>query len=142
MRTTRRTFVTGAAAATAAAGLSPALAAEELKLHSFVPPTHVIWTDVLAPWAQRWRKRSNNELTVRLFPAMQLGGRPPDLYRQVVQGITDIDLHAARLHVGRLPDDGADRTARHRQQRRRRHQEAVGATSTSFSRATSRTPRC
>ena len=26
---------------------------------------------------------------MRLFPAMQLGGRPPELYRQMVQGITD-----------------------------------------------------
>ena len=30
-------------------------------------------------------------------------------------------LHAARLHVGRVPDDGADRAARHRRERRRRH---------------------
>ncbi len=89
MMTTRRTFVTGAAAATAAAGLSPALAAEELKLHSFVPPNHVIWTDVIAPWAKEVAQQSKNELTVRLFPAMQLGGRPPDLYRQMVKGITD-----------------------------------------------------
>ena len=27
-----------------------------------------------------------------MFPAMQLGGRPPDLYRQVVQGISDISF--------------------------------------------------
>ena len=37
-------------------------------------------------------KISNNKLTVRLFPAMQLGGKPPELYRQVVQGITDISF--------------------------------------------------
>jgi TRAP-type C4-dicarboxylate transport system substrate-binding protein len=91
MRMTRRTFVTGSLAATAGAALpqGSALAAEELKLHSFVPPTHVIWTDVLTPWAQEVARLSNNQLTVRLFPAMQLGGRPADLYRQVVQGITD-----------------------------------------------------
>jgi TRAP-type C4-dicarboxylate transport system substrate-binding protein len=55
-----------------------------------VPPTHVIWTDVIAPWTREVAKQSNNQLTVRMFPAMQLGGRPPELYRQVVQGISDI----------------------------------------------------
>ena len=65
-------------------------AQQELKLASFVPPTHVIWTDVITPWTREVAKLSNNQLTVRLFPAMQLGGRPPDLYRQVMQGISDI----------------------------------------------------
>jgi len=45
---------------------------------------------VLTPWAQEVARRSNNELTVKLYPAMQLGGRPPELYRQAVQGIADI----------------------------------------------------
>jgi TRAP-type C4-dicarboxylate transport system substrate-binding protein len=91
MFTTRRTFLKSSLAAPAA-GLPwhAALAQEELKLHSFVPPTHVIWTDVLIPWSQEVARLSNNKLTVRLFPAMQLGGRPPDLYRQTVQGITDM----------------------------------------------------
>jgi hypothetical protein len=41
MRATRRTFVTGTLATTAAAAVPwrSALAQEELKLHSFVPPT-------------------------------------------------------------------------------------------------------
>jgi TRAP-type C4-dicarboxylate transport system substrate-binding protein len=69
--------------------IAPTAAAEELKLHSFVPPTHVIWTDVIIPWSQEVARLSNNELTVRLFPSMQLGGRPPELYRQTVQGIVD-----------------------------------------------------
>jgi TRAP-type C4-dicarboxylate transport system substrate-binding protein len=92
MLTSRRTFLKVALASSAAAGVPwrDALAQEELKLHSFVPPTHVIWTDVLTPWTQEVARLSNNKLTVRLFPSMQLGGRPPELYRQTVQGITDI----------------------------------------------------
>jgi len=91
MFTTRRKFVFGTIATTAAASTTwrTALAQEELKLHSFVPPTHVIWTDVIIPWSQEVARVSNNRLTVRLFPAMQLGGKPPELYRQTVQGITD-----------------------------------------------------
>ena len=91
MLTDRRTVLTGSLAAAAAAGMPrQTLAQEELKLASFVPPTHVIWTDVITPWTREVAKLSNNQLTVRMFPAMQLGGRPPDLYRQVVQGISDI----------------------------------------------------
>ncbi len=90
MHTTRRTFLKTALATTAAAGLPwEAMAQEEIKLHSFVPPTHVIWTDVLTPWAAEVAKRSNNKLIVRLFPSMQLGGKPPELYRQTVQGVVD-----------------------------------------------------
>jgi TRAP-type transport system periplasmic protein len=92
MTTTRRSFVAGSLAATSIAVLPSrrALAQQELKLASFVPPTHVIWTDVITPWTREVAKLSNKQLTVRLFPAMQLGGRPPELYRQVVQGISDI----------------------------------------------------
>jgi TRAP-type C4-dicarboxylate transport system substrate-binding protein len=88
----RRTFLKTALATTAASGLPlrEALAAEELKLHSFVPPRHIIWANVLTPWTKEVAAASKNELTVRMFPTMQLGGKPPELYRQMVQGISDI----------------------------------------------------
>jgi TRAP-type transport system periplasmic protein len=91
MHTTRRTFLTATAAAAASAGLPwpEAWAQEELKLHSFVPPTHVIWTDVITPWTKEVASASKDKLQVKLFPAMQLGGKAPELYRQTVQGITD-----------------------------------------------------
>ncbi len=89
----RRTFATGALGATALAGLplsrTWAQAATEIKLHSFVPPTHVIWAKVLVPWAAEVGQKSGNKINVRLFPSMQLGGTPPQLYRQTVQGVTD-----------------------------------------------------
>lgn len=92
MTTNRRNLIAGSLAA-AAASVVPwrsALAQQELKLASFVPPGHIIWTDVITPWTREVAKASNNQLTVRMFPAMQLGGRPPELYRQMVQGISDI----------------------------------------------------
>jgi TRAP-type C4-dicarboxylate transport system substrate-binding protein len=103
--TTRRTFMAGSLAATAATALPmrSAFAQQELKLASFVPPTHVIWTDVITPWTREVAKLSNNQLTVRLFPAMQLGGRPPDLYRQVVQGISDITFTLPGYTSGDFP---------------------------------------
>ena len=92
MHTSRRTFVTGALAASAAAGLPSryAFAAEELKLSTFVPPTHIIYAKVLMPWMEAVKKASGGALTVKGFPSMQLGGKPPGLYRQMEQGIADI----------------------------------------------------
>ncbi|MPZ38993.1 MAG: hypothetical protein GEU95_13195 [Rhizobiales bacterium] len=88
--TNRRTIIAGSLATTAATVFPRgAWAKEELKLHSFVPPTHIIWARVLTPWSQEVAKLSKGELTVRLFPSMQLGGKPPELYRQTQQGITD-----------------------------------------------------
>jgi TRAP-type C4-dicarboxylate transport system substrate-binding protein len=91
MHTSRRSFLqtTIAASVATATPWRAAFAQDELKLHSFVPPTHVIWTDVLTPWTQEVARLSGNKLTIKLFPSMQLGGKPPELYRQVVQGITD-----------------------------------------------------
>ena len=92
MHATRRSFLGGTLATAAAAGLPSraALASEELKLATFVPPTHIIMARVLTPWAQEIATASGNKLTVRMFPSMQLGGKPPELYRQAVQGISDI----------------------------------------------------
>jgi TRAP-type C4-dicarboxylate transport system substrate-binding protein len=94
MNSSRRTFLKGSAAAAAAAGLpwqvARAQATVELKMHSFVPPSHSIWVDPLTPWTKEVEKRSGGKMVVRMFPSMQLGGKPPELYRQMVQGIADI----------------------------------------------------
>jgi TRAP-type C4-dicarboxylate transport system substrate-binding protein len=97
--------VTGslAAAASAAMPWQDALGAEQLKLHGFVPPTHVIWANVLTPWTREVAKLSKNEMTIRMFPAMQLGGKPPELYRQVVQGISDITFTLPGYTSGDFP---------------------------------------
>lgn len=94
MSTTRRTFLKASLAATAASSLplqqAFGQAQVELKLHSFVPPTHSIWVDPLTPWSKEVEQRSGGKMVVRMFPSMQLGGKPPELYRQMVQGIADI----------------------------------------------------
>ncbi len=58
----------------------PALAsAEELKLGHFMAPRHVMHTDLMAPWAAELARATNNKLSVKIFPASQLGGKPPAL---------------------------------------------------------------
>jgi TRAP-type C4-dicarboxylate transport system substrate-binding protein len=95
MHTTRRRFLKGTAAAAVGSVAMPwvareAFGQEELKLASFVPPTHSIWAGVLMPWAKEIEQKSGGKLKVAGYPSMQLGGKPPELYRQAVQGIADI----------------------------------------------------
>src|SRR5688572_25515454 len=83
MHTTRRKFLKATAAAVAASTLpAPAVLAQsavELKMASFVPPTHSIWAKVLLPWAKKVEEASGGKLKIVGYPSMQLGGKAPEL---------------------------------------------------------------
>jgi TRAP-type C4-dicarboxylate transport system substrate-binding protein len=55
-----------------------------------VPPVHVIYRQILTPWADDVAKATNGAVKVTLYPSMQLGGKPPELFRQTVDGVTDL----------------------------------------------------
>jgi len=67
-----------------------ALAETELRLHTFVPPSHIIFTKILEPMAAAIEAETNGEVTVTLYPSMQLGGGAPELIRQAVDGTVDM----------------------------------------------------
>lgn len=71
-------------------GVVPTSRAQELRLSTFVPPVHVIYREILVPWANEVAKATNGEVKVTLYPSMQLGGKPPELFRQAVDGVADI----------------------------------------------------
>jgi TRAP-type transport system periplasmic protein len=75
-----------------AAGLAgtPASAQTELRLHTFVSPAHIIYRTILEPWAEEVHEQTNGEVTITLYPSMQLGGSPPELIRQVQDGTVDL----------------------------------------------------
>ncbi|MCC5960226.1 MAG: TRAP transporter substrate-binding protein [Rhodobacteraceae bacterium] len=68
----------------------PALAQTELRLHTFVGPSHIIYTNILEPLAAEIEAESNGELTLTLYPSMQLGGGAPELIRQAQEGTVDM----------------------------------------------------
>lgn len=76
--------------AAALAGAAVPSRAQELRLSTFVPPVHVIYREILIPWAQEVAKATNGEVKVTLYPSMQLGGKPPELFRQAVDGVVDV----------------------------------------------------
>lgn len=61
-----------------------------LKAHHFLSPKHNTHAKVLAPWAEKISKASNGRIKINIFPAMQLGGKPPQLLDQVRNGVADI----------------------------------------------------
>jgi TRAP-type C4-dicarboxylate transport system substrate-binding protein len=74
----------------ALAGAAVTSSAQELRLSTFVPPVHVIYREIITPWAADLAKATNGEVKVTLYPSMQLGGKPPELFRQTVDGVVDL----------------------------------------------------
>jgi TRAP-type C4-dicarboxylate transport system substrate-binding protein len=89
MKLARIPFAVALGAAALAAGTAPSQA-QELRLSTFVPPVHVIYREIITPWAADVAKATNGEVKVTLYPSLQLGGKPPELFRQVVQGVVDM----------------------------------------------------
>ncbi len=93
MSVTRRTFITASGAAVAAPWVArPAFAQAQftLKLHHFLPSVSNGHTKMLAPWAKMVEEGSGGRIKIDIFPAMQLGGTPPQLYDQARDGVADI----------------------------------------------------
>ncbi len=72
------------------AGASVVSAQTELRLHTFVGPSHIIFTQILEPLAAEIEEASGGELTLTLYPSMQLGGGAPQLIRQAQEGTVDM----------------------------------------------------
>jgi len=79
---------------TAAIGLalaaSTAQAQITLKLHHLLPAVAPAQTKMLAPWAKDVEKSSGGKVKIEIYPAMSLGGKPPELINQVRDGVVDI----------------------------------------------------
>lgn len=74
-----------------------------LKLHHFLPPMSMAHSQFLKPWAEKVEAESNGRIDIELFPAMQLGGKPPQLFDQVRKGISDITWTVGGYTPGRFP---------------------------------------
>ncbi|WCR05263.1 TRAP transporter substrate-binding protein [Paracoccus saliphilus] len=69
----------------------PATAQEfELKLHHFLGPNAPAQTQMLEPWAQRIEVASDGRIDIEIYPSMSLGGTPPELIRQVRDGVVEM----------------------------------------------------
>lgn len=84
-------FTSLAAAAAIAVGTAGLAEAQtELRLHTFVPPGHIIYTEIIEPLAAQIAEETGGELTLTPYASMQLGGKPPELMRQAQDGTVDM----------------------------------------------------
>jgi TRAP-type C4-dicarboxylate transport system substrate-binding protein len=92
-------------AALSLAALSFPGAAQEvtLKVHHFWPPGAMPPSTLLVPWCDKIAKDSNNRMKCQIYPAMQLGGTPPQLIEQVKDGVVDIAWTLPGYTAGRFP---------------------------------------
>ncbi|MCB1387131.1 MAG: TRAP transporter substrate-binding protein [Nitratireductor sp.] len=95
-------FAAGAGMATLAA--VPALAQEvTLKLHQFLPAQANVPKLVLDVWADNVERDSGGSIKVERYPSMQLGGKPPELMDQAIDGIADVVWTVVGYTPGRFP---------------------------------------
>jgi TRAP-type C4-dicarboxylate transport system substrate-binding protein len=89
----------------AAPALIRSASAQELtlRLHHFLPPVANVHRHFLMPWAQKIAAESNNRLRIQIFPSMQLGGAPPQLFDQARDGVVDIVWTLPGNTPGRFP---------------------------------------
>jgi len=107
MMLSRRSLLAASAATLAAPALCRGEAAAQtpitLRLHHFLSPqanAHKFW---LAPWAEKIARDSGGRLKVDVYPSMQLGGRPTQLFDQSRDGVVDIVWTVAGNTPGRFP---------------------------------------
>ena len=91
----------GAVAALAASGAHAQEAT--LKLHQFLPAQANVPKLVLDVWADSVEASSDGRLKIDRFPSMQLGGAPPELMDQAIDGVADIVWTVVGYTPGRFP---------------------------------------
>ncbi len=73
-----------------------------LKIHHFLPPKGTIQAQVFEPWCDKLGKESNGRIKCQIYPAMQLGGTPPQLFDQARDGVADIVWTLPTYQAGRF----------------------------------------
>ena len=74
-----------------------------LKFHSFPPMPANSNAKFVKPWGDKIEKDSGGKIKVEIYPAMQLGGAPPQLVDQVRDGVVDLIWTVAGYTPGRFP---------------------------------------
>jgi TRAP-type transport system periplasmic protein len=107
MKMTRRQLVAASGATLASPFVSRLGHAQgatlTFKLHHFLPPVSNGHAKMLAPWAKQVETDSQGRIKIDIFPSMQLGGTPPQLYDQVRDGVVDICWTLPGSTPGRFP---------------------------------------
>lgn len=72
-----------------------------LKVHHFLPSGSNAHQNLISPWCDKIERESGGELKCQIYPAMQLGGTPPQLLDQARDGVADIVWSVPTYSAGR-----------------------------------------
>ena len=61
-----------------------------LKFHHILGPKSPAQVNMIEPWVKAVEEDSGGRIKIEIFPAMSLGGTPPQLVRQVRDGVVDL----------------------------------------------------
>lgn len=107
MRLCRRSFIASTLAAVAAPALIRSAMADAapvtMKLHHQFSAVSSVHDKFLLPWARQIAAQSGGRIRIDLFPSMQLGGAPAQLFDQVRDGTADIVWAMPSRTPGRFP---------------------------------------
>jgi TRAP-type C4-dicarboxylate transport system substrate-binding protein len=74
-----------------------------LKLHHFLARNGNVPAKFIAPWARKIETESKGRIKIDIFPSMQLGGSPQQLFDQARDGVADIVWTLPAYTAGRFP---------------------------------------
>lgn len=74
-----------------------------LKVHHFLPPGSTAHAKFIVPWCDKIAKDSGGKLKCQIYPSMQLGGTPQQLFDQAKDGVADIIWTVPGYQAGRFP---------------------------------------
>lgn len=99
----RVVFTTVAAAASAVFVASSHGQEITLKISHFFPPTSNAHANILVPWTKHVEATSNGRIKFQIYPSMQIGGTPGQLFDQAKDGVADIVWTLPGYTPGRFP---------------------------------------
>lgn len=104
MKFTRKSVLGLIGAAAFSVAAMPAMAQDvTLRMHQFLPEQANVPKLILYPWADRVEAASEGRIKIQRFPSMQLGGSPPELMDQAIDGVADIVWTVVGYTPGRFP---------------------------------------
>ncbi len=107
MRVARRSFLASTLASLAAPAVMRLARADAppltLKLHHAFSAVSSVHDKFLSPWARKVEAESNGRVRIDVFPSMELGGAPAQLFDQARDGDADIVWAVPGLTPGRFP---------------------------------------
>ncbi len=75
-----------------------------LRCQHFLSPNGSVPKFFIVPWAEKVMEDSGGRIKVEVYPAMQLGGKPPALYDQIRDGVIDCGWALPAYTPGRFPE--------------------------------------